>query len=73
MHTSHFKKYGFWKKKDGDNHRTNSLGSEYTLKFMDTATSLQDHSLLHAIAGSHIISGLCLEVAFFGQLCGARD
>lgn len=67
LYTNHFKKYVFWKRQEGDNHKTNSLESEYILKFTDTVTSLQDHSLLQEIAESQIFPGFCLKVTFLGQ------
>lgn len=73
LYTSHFKKYVFWKRQEGD-HWTNFLESQNILKFTDTVTSLQDHSSSRVIVVCRISSGFCLKtllVFFLGQGEGA--
>lgn len=54
-------------KGEGDEHMTNFHESEHLLRFMDTVTSFQEHSLLHATAVSQIFSSFCLQVPFLGS------
>lgn len=64
----------FWKRGKADKHMTNFHEAEHLLRFVDIATSPQDHSLLHATAVSQIFSSFCLQVPFLGSsFCTASD
>lgn len=57
-----------WKRQEGVNHRASSFELEYIVKFTDTLTSLQDHSLLYATAVSQIFQAFAFKSAFKAAL-----